>query len=82
MKKLTVDDGQRVRLPNAKPGQVFAYERSPDGAIRLVPVVAGEPRSVKAELVRRNGILVFEARGVKITAEAIAAAVGEDRESR
>jgi len=26
MKTLTVDDRQRVRLPKAKAGQVFAYE--------------------------------------------------------
>ncbi len=34
MKTLGVDDRQRVRLPKAKAGQVFAYEPNPDGTIR------------------------------------------------
>jgi len=33
MKTLTVDDRQRVRLPKAKAGQVFAYEPNLDGTI-------------------------------------------------
>jgi len=39
MKSLTVDDRQRVRLPKAKAGQVFAYETNCDGTIKLVPVI-------------------------------------------
>jgi len=40
MKTLTVDANKRVRLPDAKPRQVFAYEPEADGTIRLVPVMA------------------------------------------
>ncbi len=40
MKTLTVDDHKRVRIPDAKPRQVFSYEPESDGTIRLVPVKA------------------------------------------
>jgi hypothetical protein len=39
MKTLTVDDRHRVTIPEAEPGQVFAYEPGADGTIKLVPVV-------------------------------------------
>jgi hypothetical protein len=35
-----------------------------------------------AKLVRKGGRLIFEAKGVKITPEAIAAAVREERDGR
>jgi hypothetical protein len=38
MKTLTVDDYQRVRLPDAKPRSKFAYEPDANGVIRLVPL--------------------------------------------
>lgn len=40
MKTLTVDDYQRVRLPNAKPRSKFAYDEAADGTITLVVVKA------------------------------------------
>ena len=40
MKTVTVDDYQRVRLPDAKPRSKFAYESQADGTIRLIPVKA------------------------------------------
>jgi hypothetical protein len=40
MKTLTVDDYQRVRLPDEKPRSKLAYEKDGDGVIRLVPVKA------------------------------------------
>ena len=40
MKTLTVDDQKRIRIPDAKPRQVFSYEPEADGSIRLVPVKA------------------------------------------
>ena len=40
MKTLTVDDQKRIRLPDARPRQVFAYEPEADGTIRLLPVKA------------------------------------------
>ena len=43
MKTLTVDDQKRIRIPDAKPRQVFAYENNGDGTITLTEVKA-EPR--------------------------------------
>jgi hypothetical protein len=84
MKTLTVDDRQRVRLPKAKAGQVFAYEPNSDGTIRLVPVVPKPgPRRVVAKLVKRGGGLFFEVpRGYTLDSEAIGKAVAEERNSQ
>lgn len=38
MKTLTVDDQKRIRIPDAKPRQIFAYTTNPDGIITLVPM--------------------------------------------
>jgi hypothetical protein len=38
MKTIKVDDKQRVRLPDAKPGQVFVYENHGNGVLTLMPV--------------------------------------------
>jgi hypothetical protein len=40
MKTLTVDDQKRIRIPDAKPHQVFAYENSGDGRLTLTLVKA------------------------------------------
>ena len=40
MKTLTVDDYQRVRLPNVKPRTKFSYEDRGDGTITLTEVKA------------------------------------------
>ena len=84
MKTLTVDDRQRVRLPKAKAGQVFAYEPNSDGTIRLVPVIPKPgPRRVVAKLVKRAGGLFFQIpTGYTLDPEAIGKAVAEERESR
>jgi hypothetical protein len=84
MTTLTVDQGQRVRLPQAKPGQVFAYEPDPDGSIKLVPVeTKPAPRRLFARLVKRDGVPFFELpKGYKLDPEDIGKAVAEERESR
>jgi hypothetical protein len=84
MKTLTVDDRQRVRLPQVKPGQVFAYEPDTDGSIKLVPVIAKRsPKRILARLVERDGGMFFEVpKGYKLDPEAIGRAVAEERESR
>ena len=84
MKTLTVDDRQRVRLPKAKAGQVFAYEPNLDGTIRLVPVIPKPgPRRVVAKLVKRGGRLFFQVpTGYKLAPEAIGKAVAEEQDSR
>jgi hypothetical protein len=38
VKTLTADNAKRVRIPNAKPRQVFAYTNNGDGSITLTPV--------------------------------------------
>ena len=42
MVTVTTDDRKRVRIPDAKPKQVFAYESNADGSIVLTPVKAAE----------------------------------------
>ena len=84
MKTLTVDDLQRVRLPQTKPGQVFAYEPDSDGSIKLVPVIAKRsPTRILARLAERDGGMFFEVpKGYKLDPEAIGRAMAEERESR
>jgi hypothetical protein len=43
VKTVTVDDQKRIRIPDAKPRQVFAYENHGDGHVTLTLVNAGEP---------------------------------------
>ncbi len=40
MTTLKVDSQRRIRLGDAKPGQVYARENGPDGSIVLTPVKA------------------------------------------
>jgi hypothetical protein len=40
VRTIAADKYKRVRLPDAKPHQVFAYTASADGGIRLTPVKA------------------------------------------
>ena len=83
MKTLTVDDRQRVRLPKAKPGQVFAYEPGSDGTIKLVPVVAKPVKRVVARLVKKGGEFYFQVpAGYTLDPDAIGRAVAEEQESR
>ncbi len=83
MKTLTVDDSKRIRLPDAKPRQVFSYEAKPDGSISLVPVVPAEPPTIVGKLVRKKGRLIFELpRGYTLSPDEIARAVREERDSR
>ena len=84
MKTLTVDDRQRVRLPEVKPGQVFAYEPNSDGTIKLVPVMPKPgPKRIVAKLVKRGAKIFFQIpSGYRLEAESIAKAVAEERESR
>jgi hypothetical protein len=51
MKTVTVDDRQRVRLPDAKPGDVLAYENQ--GSMTLTKIEPIKPKG--AWLVKVNG---------------------------
>ena len=42
MRTLTVDDSKRIRIPTAKPRQVFALTENADGSVLLVPVKAAQ----------------------------------------
>jgi hypothetical protein len=55
---LTVDDQQRVRLPDAHPRQVFAYENH-EGTVTLRPVEAQQPVSANVRLEKRGGYTVL-----------------------
>jgi hypothetical protein len=83
MKTVTVDDRQRVRLPKAKAGQVFAYEPNLDGTIKLVPVIPKPgPRRIVAKMVRRGQGLFFQVpKGYTLDPEAIGKAVAEEQAS-
>jgi len=59
MKTLTVDDQKRIRIPDAKPRTVFAYENHSDGFITLTEVKAEKQRR-QIRLVRKNGYTVAE----------------------
>jgi hypothetical protein len=52
MQTVTVDKYKRIRIPDVKPRQVFAYEQN-GGRFTLTLVEPVQPK--KAKLVRRNG---------------------------
>ena len=77
MHTLTTDKQKRVRLPDAKPGQVFAYE-SADGQITLREVRTVEPKSPKTKVVRdKHGVLVMS-NGRKFTTEQVQKLIQEE----
>ncbi len=79
MHTLKTDHRKRVRIPDAKSGQVYSYEPCPDGSIRLVPVVPRQQQRVVARLVKGH----FEVPpGYRLDSEAIGRAVAEEQESR
>lgn len=55
MKTLTVDDYQRVRLPDVEPRSKFAYERDAQGRITLTKLEPAQDRAAKVRFVKRNG---------------------------
>ena len=51
MNTITVDDRKRVRIPEAKPGQVFDLAANSDGSYLLIPVKAEhKPRFPRGSL--------------------------------
>ncbi len=58
MTTVTVDDRKRVRLPDAKPGEVFAYENKGEGRVVLTRVEPVQTKPAKVRLVRKHGYLV------------------------
>jgi len=55
MKTLTVDDYQRIRLPDVAPRTKFAYAMDARGRITLTRLELPEDRPAKVRFVKRNG---------------------------
>lgn len=55
MKTLKADDYQRVRIPDALPRQVFAYQPETDGSFHLIPVKVEAGSPAKVTIRRRKG---------------------------
>jgi hypothetical protein len=79
---LKTDKQQRVRLPDAKPGQVFAYELDPAGVITLHQVKKSEPEVEVLNLEDVDPKTFMPKTGGEIVRESIIAAVRADREGR
>ena len=61
MKTVAVDKYQRVRLPDVKGGQRFAYENKGNGVLVLTEVKPVIPSPVKARLVKnKDGFTVIQ----------------------
>lgn len=58
MKTVSVDKYQRIRLPDVKGGQKFAYENQGNGVLVLTEVKPVQPRPVKGRLERRGERLI------------------------
>ena len=82
MQTVTADDQKRVQIPDAKPGQLFAYETSA-GVITLTPVKKAESGVVYAKLARKDGNLSFELpEGYAMPEDAIGSALREERDAQ
>ena len=55
MKTLTVDDYQRIRLPDVEPRTKFAYEKDLQGRIMLTKLERVHGRPAKVRFEKRNG---------------------------
>jgi hypothetical protein len=56
-----VDKQKRVRLPDAKPGQLFSIENNGAGVIVLRALKSLEAKPVKSRLVRdKEGVMVLQ----------------------
>ncbi|HEV2437662.1 MAG TPA: hypothetical protein VG077_16835 [Verrucomicrobiae bacterium] len=78
MKTVTVDDFKRIRLPDVKPRQKYAYENLGNGRISLTELEEKDVPLVKARKV--NGR--WMGAEVKLDRQAIVSSIREDRESR
>ncbi len=81
MSIVTADDYKRVRIPDAKPGQAFAYELS-GNVVKLTPVVPDEQDARVVRLVKGpNGLYRWQG-DAKMSREEIVAAIRADRDAR
>jgi hypothetical protein len=83
MHTVMTDKQQRVRLPDAKPGQVFAYEVDPTGSIITLHQVKKVEADVEVLDIKDVNPRTFMPKdGSKITRESILAAIRADREGK
>ena len=81
METVKADNRQRVRIPDIKPGQVFALELS-GNVVKLTPVKPVEEDVPIVKPVKGpNGLYRFPP-GVKLSREEIRKAIRADRDSR
>lgn len=78
MKTLTVDDYNRVRLPDVKPRQKLSYENLGNGRMSLALVEEVNVPLVKARKVNGRWI----GADVKLDRRAVVNSLREDRDSR
>lgn len=76
MKILTVDDYQRVRLPNAKPRAKLRYEKGANGVILLTELVPAETRPARVRL-RKRGRFTVATTDQPVSEEAIKQALAD-----
>ncbi len=55
MKTLTVDDYQRLRLPDVAPRTKFSYAQDAQGRITLTRLEPAKARTAKVRFQKRNG---------------------------
>ena len=78
MKTAIVDDRHRIRIPDLKPGDIFAYELK-GKIIKLIPVKPVEDEvPIVAPVRRKDGTYKWPA---KLSREQIIAAIRADRDS-
>jgi hypothetical protein len=81
MVTLKADNRSRVKLPDVKPGQVFAYETS-GNVVKLTPVKpVVEDMPVVKPVKGPNGLYRLP-EGVKLSREEISAAIRADRDAQ
>jgi hypothetical protein len=81
METVKADNRQRVRIPDIKPGQVFALETS-GNVVKLTPVKPVEEDVPVVKLIRRpDGSYRFPD-NARPSRQAIVAAIRADRDSR
>ncbi len=76
MKTVTVDDYQRVRLPDVEPRTKFAYERDAHGRITLTKLEPAQGRPAKVRFLKKGGYTVATT-DQPITMEAIKETLAE-----
>ncbi len=81
MVTLKADDRRRVQIPDAKPGDVFAYELS-GKVVKLTPLVPDHADAPMVKLIKGADGLYRLPEDVKISREDIRAAIRADRDAR